>query len=63
MGSIRDELYDSMWDTVACKKHNWIGPDSRFSCPKCEVERKQTKELRRTEAKKILEEHGLEGLI
>lgn len=63
MGSIRDELLDSMWDSVRCEKHNWVGPDSRFSCPYCKEDKKKVLEARRDKAVQILEPYGLEDMI
>jgi transposase-like protein len=63
MGRIRDELYDSMWDSVSCKKHNWVGPDRRFSCPSCVKERNAEMEESVKKAKDILKPYGLDHLV
>lgn len=63
MGRIRDEIYDSMWDSVSCSKHSWTGPDSRFSCPHCDKELEQAFTQRRDEAMEILKPYGLSDLV
>ena len=63
MGSIRDRVYDSMWDIVFCEKHNWTGPDSRFPCPECKRERQITKDAQRVKAREVLKQYGLEDLV
>lgn len=63
MGSIRDELMDTMWDTVECSKHSWTGPDRRFSCPHCEDEKDKIFQQDRGKAKAILESYGLSHMV
>ena len=63
MGRIRDEIYETMWDSVSCKKHSWTGPDSRFTCPKCDKEREQIFLERQEKAIQILMPHGLSDMV
>lgn len=63
MGSIRDELYDTMWDPVHCDKHSWEGPDRRFTCPHCDEEKEQAFQERRDRALQILKPYGLSDMV
>ena len=63
MGRTRDDLMDTMWDSVYCKEHDWTGPDSRFSCPQCGDEREQRLKADKSVARSILEPHDLDYLI
>ena len=63
MGRVRDDLRDSMWDEVTCKKHGWTGPDSRFSCPSCDQEAKEEFSSKRDKATKILKPYGLADMV
>ena len=59
MGRIRDEIYDTMWDSWTCKKHGTTMPDSRFRCDHCTQERETQKKIDGEKMKKLLEENGL----
>ena len=63
MGRIRDDIYESMWDVVTCKKHGVTRADSRFPCPLCQKESQDLFDLERKKAEELLRPHNLSHLI
>ena len=63
MGRLRDELYESMWDSVTCTKHNITRPDSRFPCPECRGEQQISFESELERARELLKPHNLTHLL
>jgi hypothetical protein len=59
MGSIRDELYDTMWDEWTCKEHGTTMSCRRFGCSLCESEAEAKKDTDVAKARKLLKANGL----